>query len=198
MKQWNQLPDPEIINETISNLKNNGINAILVSSQNELKVKISELIPEKSEVMTMSSQTLEITGLAKELNDSGKYVSVRSLLTAKADGASFKANLPEFAVGSVQAVTQDGRVVMASATGSQLPAYVYGAKHVVWVVSTQKIVSNLDQATKRIEEHVFPLEDARAMAAYGMHSGINKILIINKEINKDRLNLLFINEKIGF
>ena len=198
MKQWNQLPDPEIINETISNLKNNGINAILVSSQNELKVKISELIPEKSEVMTMSSQTLEITGLAKEINDSGKYVSVRSLLTAKSDDASFKANLPEFAVGSVQAVTQDGRVVMASATGSQLPAYVYGAKHVIWVVSTQKIVSNLDQATKRIEEYVFPLEDARAMAAYGMHSGINKILIINKEINKDRLHLLFINEKIGF
>ena len=41
-------------------------------------------------------------------------------------------------LGSVHAVTENGEVVVTSGTGSQLPAYLYGAAHVLWIVGTQR------------------------------------------------------------
>jgi len=32
---------------------------------------------------------------------------------------------PEWVIGSIQALTEDGKVLMASNSGSQIPAYVY-------------------------------------------------------------------------
>ena len=49
-------------------------------------------------------------------------------------------------------------------------------------MGTQKIVSDLDEGLRRINEYSFPLEDARAQAAYGIRSAVNKVLIINREI----------------
>ncbi|MFH1750244.1 MAG: LUD domain-containing protein, partial [Candidatus Micrarchaeota archaeon] len=78
-------------------------------------------------------------------------------------------------------------------------AYAYGAGKVIWVVSTAKIVKNLDDAMSRIEEYVLPLESERARKAYGADgSSINKILIIKKEVSPDRAQLIFVNEKLGF
>ncbi len=106
---------------------------------------------------------------------------------------------PEYAVGSVHAVTEDGKVLIASATGSQLPAYVYGSKKVIWVVGTQKIVKNTDDGIKRIYEHTLPLESERAKKAYGVSgSFVAKLLLINKEFEKDRIHLIFVNESIGY
>ncbi len=106
---------------------------------------------------------------------------------------------PEWAVGSVHAVTQEGHVVIASNTGSQLPGYAYGSQHVVWIVGTQKIVENLDGAMKRIYDYVLPLESDRAHKAYGVDgSNVSKMLIVNKEVNPQRITLIFVNEKLGF
>ncbi len=102
-------------------------------------------------------------------------------------------------VGSVHAVTENGQVVVASNTGSQLPAYAYGSQNVIWVVGTQKIVSDLDAAFNRINEYVLPLEADRARKAYGVEgSNVSKLLILNKEINPNRIKLIFVNENLGF
>lgn len=95
-------------------------------------------------------------------------------------------------------MTEDGQVVIASATGSQLPSYAYGASNVIWVVGTQKIVKNLDEAMKRVYEYVFPLEKERAMKVAGMKSSVNKILLINKEATPGRIHIIFVQEKLGF
>lgn len=200
MGEWEKLADEHTIEKTISALKANGINAFAVGNGEEARKKILEIIPEGAEVMNMTSQTLEATGIAKELNESGKFDSVRKKFgTVKSESEKRKLGAgPDWAVGSVHAVTQDGRVLVASATGSQLPAYAYGSQHVIWVVGTQKIVKNLDEAFKRLEEHVFPLEDARAKKAYGVGSGINKVLMVNKEFAPGRITLVFVKEKLGF
>ncbi len=98
----------------------------------------------------------------------------------------------------MHAVTEDGKLIIASATGSQLPAYAYGSPKVIWVVGTQKIVKNLDEGMKRLYEHTFPLENERAKKAYGSGSFVSKILMINKEFQKDRLNIVFVGEVVGF
>src|SRR5439155_4351247 len=41
-------------------------------------------------------------------------------------------------------------------------------------------------------------EDARAQAAYGIHSAVNKILIINREIVPERITVDLIDEVLGF
>lgn len=96
-------------------------------------------------------------------------------------------------------MVENGQVLIASNSGSQLPAYVYGAAHIIWVVSTQKIVRDLDDAIKRIYEYALPLESQRVRKAYGMpHSNVSKLLIINREVNVGRLTLIFVKEKLGF
>jgi hypothetical protein len=104
---------------------------------------------------------------------------------------------PEWAVGSVHAITEDGQVLIASASGSQLPGYAFGADHIIWIAGTQKLVKNLDEGNKRLYEYVLPLENIRAMKAYGAPSSVNKLLIINKDPAK-RISLILVNEVLGF
>ena len=105
---------------------------------------------------------------------------------------------PAVMLGSVHAVTETGSLLTASMGGSQLGPYVSGAGRVILVVGTQKIVSDLDEGLRRINEYSFPLEDARIEAAYGIHSRVNKVLIINGEITPGRITVVFVDEALGF
>lgn len=207
MADWDTKTSKEIVQKTIEALRANGINAEFVSRGNEAKEKVLSMVPKGAEIMNMTSITLETIGLPKILNESGEYDSVRSKLN-KMDRATQGREMrklgasPDYAVGSVHAVTQDGQVLIASNTGSQLPAYVYGSGHVIWVVGTQKIVENLDAGMKRIYDYVLPKETVRARKAYNLpetfHSNVSKLLIVNKEVNPQRLNLIFVDESLGF
>lgn len=199
-----KLATEEQIQETKSSLEQNGIAVIIVENKEQAKKKVFELIPEGSEVMDMTSVTLAETGIADELSNSGKYNAVKGKLYSL-DKATHEKEMnvigatSDYTVGSVHAVTEDGRVVIASNTGSQLPAYVYASANVIWVVGVQKIVKNLDEAMMRINEYVLPLESDRAHKAYGVGgSNVSKVLIINKEVNQGRITLIFVKEKVGF
>ncbi|MBI2040143.1 LUD domain-containing protein [Candidatus Microgenomates bacterium] len=204
MDKWTKLTTKETINKTIEALKANGIEAHFVENGKKAKELALELIPEGSEVMTMSSTTLDTINLSEEVNKEGsKFKPVRDKLysmdpTTQLQEMNRLGAAPQYTLGSVHAVTEEGQVLIASNSGSQLPAYAYGALHVIWVVGAQKIVKNISEGIKRIYEHSFPLEDERASKAYGIGSGVNKILIINKEKQIGRITLIFVNEKLGF
>jgi L-lactate utilization protein LutC len=200
---YTQLASAEQIDRTMKSLDANGINAMLVQTGEEAKKKVLEMIPEHSEVMTMTSMTNEAIGLAKELNESGRYQTTRTKLMDKDTTPSEKRKLgggPDYATGSVHALTEDGTLMIASNTGSQLGAYAYGAGNVIWVVGAQKIVKDMDEGMKRIYEHVLPLESERANKAYNITTGSNvsKLLIINREVAKGRATVVIVNEKLGF
>lgn len=203
MDKWDRLADKAVVESTISALKGNGIDAYYVESGAEAKNKLFELLPQGASVMNNSSTTLNTIGVSDEIVKSGKYDSVRNQLMkmdSKTQGRQMQqmGSAPEWAVGSVHAVTQAGVIMIASASGSQLPGYVFGSDHIIWVVGTQKIVKDLDEAYKRIYEHCLPLENIRAQKVYGAPSSVNKILIINKEPIKSRISLIFVNEVLGF
>jgi hypothetical protein len=101
-------------------------------------------------------------------------------------------------LGSVHAVTEAGSLLTASMSGSQLGPYVSGAGRVILIVGTQKIVSDLEEGLHRIEEYAYPLEDARAQAAYGIRSAVNKVLVINREITPGRITVVLVDEVLGF
>ncbi|MCH8741393.1 LUD domain-containing protein [Patescibacteria group bacterium] len=202
-EQYAKLADDATIQKTAEALKKNGISAVVVETEEEAKKKVLELLPQGSEVMNMTSMTLEAINVVSELNESEHFNSVHNKLNAmdqKTQGAEMRrlGAAPEWVVGSVHAVTEDGHVLVASASGSQLPAYAYAAGHVIWVIGTQKIVKNIEEGMKRIYEYSFPLEDERALKAYGMHSGVNKILIVNKEFVPERITAILVKKKLGF
>lgn len=201
--KWDQLASKESIDKAIKALKANGIDAKFVQTGEEAKKEVLSMIPQGAEVMTMSSTTLQTLGLTQEIDQSEKYDAVKPKLM-KMDRATQGAEMqkmgaaPQWAVGSVHAVTEDGHVLIASNSGSQLPSYAYGSAHVIWVVGVQKVVKDTDEGTKRIYEYVLPLEDERAKKVYGIGSGVSKLLIINKEKIPGRLTLIFVGEKLGF
>ena len=205
MKNWDELANPESIAKVVESLKTNGINVVVVENSEEAKKKVLELLPPGSEVMTMSSVTLDTVGLSKEINESGKYNSVKAKLM-KMDRKTQSLEMqklgtaPEYAIGSVHAITQDGKLLIASNTGSQLPAYAFGASHVIWVVGTQKIVKDEEEGKKRIYEYVLPLESERINKLNNITAGsfVSKLLAINRERKPDRLNVIFVKEKLGF
>ena len=205
MKKWDKLADEKTIKNTVAALKANGIDAQVAENRQEAKRKVLELIPESSEAMTMTSVTLDTIGLSEEINKAdSRFRPVRDKLYAMDRNTQVQemnrlGAAPEFAVGSAHAITEDGHVLIASNTGSQLPAYSFGALHVIWVVGAQKIVKNTDEGIKRIYEHSLPLESERAKKAYGVPgSAVNKVLIINKEVQPGRIKLILVKEKLGF
>ncbi len=205
MTSWNKLANAQAIQNAIQALQKNGIEVLTVDSGEKAKEKVLELIPQGSEVMTMTSVTLDTIGLSEEINkQNGKFNPVRDRLYAmdrkiQAQEMNRLGAAPQFAIGSAHAITQDGHVLIASNTGSQLPAYAYAALHVIWVVGVQKIVKNTDEGMRRIYEYSLPLESERARRAYGVPgSAVNKILIINKETAERRITVILVKEKLGF
>jgi hypothetical protein len=205
LKEYSKLANKEDIQKAIEMLKANGIESESVETGTAAKNRVLELLPAGAEVMTMTSVTLDTIGLAKEINESGKYDTVRSKF-AKMDKAKSGREMkrlgaaPEWTVGSVHAATRTGSLLIASNTGSQLPAYAYGADHVIWVVGGQKVAADVDEGIKRIYDYVLPLEFERANKAYNITTGsfVSKLLIINREVQPGRLHVVFVNEVLGF
>ncbi len=202
-KDFGVLAGQDTIKKAMAALNANGIKTILAGNGDEAKKIALGLIPPGSEIMNMSSVTVNSIGLADELNESGKYDSVRKKFAAmdkKTQGSQMQklGAAPDYTIGSVHAVTEDGKVIVASQSGSQLPSYAFGSLHVIWIVGAQKFVKNLDEGMKRVYEYVLPLESERAQKAYGKGSSVNKLLIVNKEVNPDRITMIIVKEKLGF
>src|SRR6266566_3556208 len=202
-RRFGTLSDDARVRRTSAALEANGISVVRAADAAEAKRIVLGLIPDGSQVHHGASQSLEESGIAEEIEKSGRYEPLRPRIwstdrTTQAGELRRLTAAPDVMLVSVQAVTESGSLLTASASGSQLGPYVTGAGRVILVAGTQKIVSDLEEGLRRINEYVFPLEDARAQAAYGVHSGVNKVLIINREIVPGRVTLLFVDEVLGF
>src|SRR5258707_5769804 len=167
------------------------------------RTRIKDLVPDGASVFTGASETLRLSGIEADINTSGRYQAVRPRVLAMdrvtaADDIRRLLASPDIAVGSVAAVTETGSLVVASASGSQLPGYAGGAARAIWIVGAQKVVPDLSTALRRVEDHCLPLESARAQAAYGQPSAINRLLILNAEHIPGRGTVLLLREAIGF
>jgi L-lactate utilization protein LutC len=203
-ERYGVLPDSSRVAATARNLEANGFHTIVVSSREEAKAAVERLLPEGAEVFDSTSVTLDETGISRLIQESGKYRAVRPALLKlrEAGNKSEQRRLgssPDFVVGSVHAVTGQGQVVVASGSGSQLGPYAFGAGNVIWVVGTQKIVKDLDEAYRRIYDYSLPKESARARKAYGIPgSFVSKMLIVNREFEPGRITIVLVNERLGF
>ena len=201
--RFTSLPDEHALAATVVALEEHGFSVEVVDDLDAARAAVLARIPDGSSVMTNTSVTLAETGIADAINDGGgRWESARNKMFAldfatQAQEMKAIGGQPDDALGSVHAVTADGTLVIASASGSQLASYAWGAANVIFVVGAQKLVPTLEAAHQRIYQHSLPLEDARAQAAYGQHSQVGKILEIHQEL-PGRIHLVLIGQQVGF
>ncbi|MFA6924853.1 MAG: LUD domain-containing protein [Bacteroidales bacterium] len=200
--KFSTLASNDSIEKTVKALEKNGIQTFVYETEEEVKKKVYNLLPEKAEIMSMSSVTVDTLGISDEIMNSEKYKSVKkklSLMDMKTQWNEMRklGSVADYSIGSVHAVTENGEIIIASASGSQLAAYAYGTGKAIWVVGTQKIVKDFQEGIHRLYEYCLPLENERALKVYNAPSKVGKILTINSEI-QGRLTLIFLKKNIGF
>ncbi len=201
---YTDLAEEKQLQKTIKSLEKNGVKVYIVANKEEAKKTALSLIPDGSDVMDNTSMTLEETGIKDAIYESKKYNAIHKQtlsMDRESEGRRIKElrSAPQIAIGSFHAVTEEGQIMIASNSGSQLPSYAYGSDSVIFVAGTQKIVTDLDDGMKRIYEHSLPLESERARKAYGVDGSIvRKILIINSEGEPQRISVILVKEILGF
>lgn len=193
----------ELLERTAEVLRSHGFGVEILDDVAAARIRIRDLIPEGATVFTGASETLRQSGIDADLNAGGRYDAVRPRVLAadratQADEIRTMCAVPDYVVNSVAAVTETGSLVLASGTGSQLPASAGGAAHAIWIVGAQKVVPDLATALRRVEEHCLPLENVRAMAAYGSPSMVSRLLVLSRELIPGRGTVLLLREAIGF
>jgi LUD domain len=196
------LPHNQTLEATVVALEEHGFSVEVVDSLDAARSAVLVRLPEGSSVMTNTSVTLQETGIADAINDGGPYESARNRMFAldfatQAQEMKAIGGQPDYALGSVHAVTRGGTLVIASASGSQLASYAWGAANVIFVIGAQKLVPDLEAAHQRIYEHSLVLEESRAYAAYGQHSSVGKVLEIHQE-TPGRIHIVLIRQVVGF
>jgi hypothetical protein len=197
------LASDERIERTAKALEANGIRTLIAATGEDAKRMFFELLPEGAEVFLGASVTLEQLGIKEVIDKSRKYDAVRPKMMTMDRQAQAKeirklGGTPDYAAGSVQAVTEDGHVVIVSNTGSQLGPYASGAGKVIWVAGAQKLVKDVAEAMRRIEEYCIPLEEKHMQDLYKISTGLSKVLIVNREIRPGRITMIIVKEALGY
>ena len=202
-REFAEVASDEQIERTAKALEAHGIHTIIVENGEEAKRIFFALVPEGSEVFLGASVTLETLGIKDEIDQSGRYDALRPKMF-KMDRATQGREIrklvgaPDYAAGSVHAVTEAGQVMIASNTGSQLGPYASGAGKIIWIVGAQKIVNDLNEGFRRIFEYDLPLETEHMRQLYNAPTSVNKVLIVNRELRPDRITMIIVKEQIGF
>src|SRR5215212_5123761 len=201
-QEFTRLADEEQIQRTAQALETRNIKTLIAETGADARRMFFELVPDGAEIFLGASVTLETLGIKDEIDRSGKYDAVRPkmfTMDRATQGREIRklGGAPDYAAGSVHAVTENGQVMIASNTGSQLGPYASGAGKVVWVVGAQKLVKDIEEGMRRLEEYTVPLEDVHMHQLYNMPTNLSKLLIVNKEVRPDRITMIIVKEELG-
>lgn len=191
----------ESLSRAAKGLRERGYTTHIVDTVADARVLVRDLLPRDKAIFTANSETLRHSGLLADIDDGEEFISVRARL-ADIDPKEIRTQItmgatPDVIVGSVHAVTEDGILVAASASGSQLGPYAAGAEKVVWVVGGQKVVPDLDTAFRRVRTYSYPREHER-WRVQGFETFIGKMLVLEREYDTARATVVLVREEVGF
>jgi hypothetical protein len=199
---FNAPASREVLEQVAAKLRERNVVVSVVSDASQARDTVLQRLPAGAEVHAGKSKTLLDIGLTPVLTAEGSYTYLRNVYL-KMDRATQMREIrklisaPDFMLGSVNAVTEDGMVVAASATANQIGPYATGGGKVILVVGSQKIVPDLDAALRRIREYILPWEDAQVRSAVPTGSFVGKILLIEREWVAGRIEVIFVRKPVG-
>ena len=194
---------PAELEALAARLKERNFEPVIVDDAAAARAAVMELIPEGSEVHSAKSKTLEDIGVMQELMESDRYDFLRKQYfkmdrNTQAREMRKLVAAPDIMVGSVQAVTEAGQLVVASASGSQMGPYSAASGKLILVVGSQKIVPDLEAAMRRIREYVTPYEDARLRAQMGVGTKLARVLILEQDFMPGRTTVILVRQPVGY
>lgn len=201
---FDQMYNKKQLEELALKMKERNFEVEIVSSKAQALEAVKNSLPDGSEVMTGSSTTLNEIGLSDYLaSKDSKFISLQAKIGQENDESKRQdlrrhSVAADYFISSVNAVTKDGVLLAVDATGSRVGAMPFAAKKLILVIGSQKITKNIEEAMQRIREYVFPKENKRAMAAYGMGSMLGKWIIFEREATPGRLKVILVEETLGF
>lgn len=201
---WDAVPDGETIAKTAEAIRGRGIGVEVLEYRVQALERIKKMIPKGATVMTGSSTTLHQVGFMEHLRSSNHgWKDLHAVIVAeknekKRQDLRRKSVTADYFLGSVNAIAMTGELVACDRTGSRVGAYHYAAKNLILVAGAQKITEDLNKAIKRVVEYALPMETKRVMEVAGTTSAPNKWVIIERELQPNRITLILIREKLGF
>ncbi|MCQ2546581.1 MAG: lactate utilization protein [Clostridia bacterium] len=201
------------IETVIKNLEKRNISGYYAENKEEALKLMLKMIPEGSTVGKGGSETMNQLGIIPILQN-GKYTYLDSF--ASADQAVQKETkrkifYADFMLTSANAITLDGEIVNIDGTGNRMAAVIWGPDKVIFVVGSNKIVRDLDDAVDRIKCDACPPNCVRLgkktpCAVTGKcgdclslghticcHTVITRFSSIPK-----RMHVIMVNEPLGF
>ncbi len=202
---YTKIASDEVVTKVAEALKGRNVSPIIVDTKEQALEEIKKLIPAGGSVMNGSSTTLQEIGFVDYLK-AGQHGwnNVHEEILKESDPVRQarlrkESVLADYFLGSVHAITEAGQLLIASASGSQIPSYAFTTDNVIWVASANKIVVDREAAFKRIEDYVFPLENKRMQSVGYPGSTIGRVLVFEREIMPNRhLTMILVKEKLGY
>jgi L-lactate utilization protein LutB len=202
--RWSRVPDEATIERTVRAIDGRNVRVVQAATADKARNALLGLIPDGAEVMNGSSTTLNELGYEQLLKENPKgWRDYHAAITAENDDQKREALrrrgvAADWYLSGVQAIAETGQLVACDKTGSRTGAWPYGAGHLVLVSGVNKIVPTLQEALDRCWQYALPVEQQRAKRVYGTSSEIGKIVILEKEMARDRVTLILINERLGY
>jgi hypothetical protein len=183
-------------------MRERNIEVVVVDDGDAARQVVVELVPKGAEVHTGKSKTLHDASIFEAIHDPSRYDALRHRfvkMNRQTQGREIRKLIagPDYMLGSVNAVTEDGVLVAASASASQLGPYASTAGKVILVVGSQKIVPDLETALRRVRDYALPWEDAQVRKAMNIGSFVGKILLIEREWVDGRITVVLVRQPIG-
>ncbi|MEN6516936.1 MAG: lactate utilization protein [Methanospirillum sp.] len=202
--RWSRVPDEATIDRTVGAIEARNVRVVRTATADGARQTLLDLIPEGAEVMNGSSTTLNEIGYEQLLKENSKgWRDYHAVITAENDDQKREALrrrgvAADWFLSGVQAIAATGELVGCDKTGSRVGAWPYSAGHLVLVSGVNKIAPTLEDALARCWEYALPVEQQRAKRVYGTSSEIGNIVILEKEMARDRVTLILIGESLGY
>lgn len=197
------------MNECIKNLEKNGFSVIVLEDKQKALEFAKTQIKDGLKIGLGGSTTVAQIGLLDYLvslknitlfNQYEKGISHEENIRRRKEGI-----LSDLYICSVNAITKKGELLNVDGSGNRVAAQIFGPKKLLLFVGVNKIVDDIHEAIKRIQEVAIPknLERLNKVAAsygkelYTKDTIANKYSFINGDDEK-RTTIVLIKEELGY
>lgn len=200
------------IEAVIHNLALRNINACYFESLDEVEKEIHRIIPLSASVGIGNSQTLKKIGVSEKLRARGNVVFDKTTAINKQESRelSKRAILADWYISGTNAISRDGHIINIDHTGNRVAAMIYGPEKVIVVVGINKIEDSLSAAIDRAKNTAAIQNAKRAglnppcvvfkkcVDCRSVDRVCNTLVIIEGQVDKERLKVFLFNDNVGF